>query len=253
MLKVKQQMEAEQALEVEKTKVTEELAESKTLAQKAVVEQSVQAKQAAANAEATQKAASEKEANEKKAAEEKAKSESEAAKAEAEKKAAVEKKAAEEKAKVEAKKAEAARAKAEADAKILAEKKEKESKKSGLVDKMNKELDQFSVTLSKKHFDAAAQIHQELKEDGFDDVPFKVHTNDIYKKSFTFPQIAHNDYAVDQFESLAVAEQNLNSDPASENQFDQFLKASDEVASNLKDRYKDQWIDPKDDRATTSE
>lgn len=33
-----------------------------------------------------------------------------------------------------------------------------------------------------------------------------VHSNDIYKKSFTFPQIAHNDYAVEQFESLAVAE-----------------------------------------------
>jgi flagellar biosynthesis GTPase FlhF len=229
------------------------LAESKTLAQKAAVEQSVQAKQQAANAEAAQKAAAEKEANEKKAAEEKAKAESEAAKAEAEKKAVAEKKAAEEKAKVEAKKAAEAKAKADAEAKILAEKKEKESKKSRLVEKMNKELDQFSVTLSKKHFDAAVQIHQELKDDGFDDVAFKVHTNDIYKKSFTFPQIAHNDYAVDQFESLAVAEQNLNGDPSSDNQFDQFLKAADEVASNLKDRYKDQWIDPKDDRSSSSE
>jgi hypothetical protein len=26
------------------------------------------------------------------------------------------------------------------------------------------------------------------------------------------------------------------------------LKTADEVANNLKDRYKDQWIDPKDDR-----
>jgi hypothetical protein len=118
---------------------------------------------------------------------------------------------------------------------------------------MNKELDQFSVTLNKKHFDAAAQIHEELKNDGFEEILMKVHTNDIYKKSFTFPQIAHNDFAVDQFESLAVAEQNLNNDPNSDNQFDQFLKTADEVASNLKDRYKDQWIDPKDDRAATTE
>lgn len=118
---------------------------------------------------------------------------------------------------------------------------------------MNKELDQFSVTLNKKHFDAALQLHDELKNEGFEDVPFKVHTNDVYKKSFTFPQIAHNDYAVDQFESLAVAEQNLNNDPASDNQFDNFLKTADEVAQNLKDRYKDQWIDPKDDRAPISE
>jgi hypothetical protein len=50
---------------------------------------------------------------------------------------------------------------------------------------------------------------------------------------------------------LAVAEQNLNNDPAGENQFDNFLKTADEVAQNLKDRYKDQWIDPKDDRASS--
>jgi len=71
---------------------------------------------------------------------------------------------------------------------------------------------------------------------------------DVYKKSFTFPQIAHNDYAVEQFESLAVTEQNLNNDPTSDNTFDNFIKTADEVANNLKDRYKDQWVDPKDDR-----
>jgi len=27
-----------------------------------------------------------------------------------------------------------------------------------------------------------------------------------------------------------------------------FIKTANEVATNLKDRYKDQWIDPKDDR-----
>lgn len=32
-----------------------------------------------------------------------------------------------------------------------------------------------------------------------------------------------------------------------------FLKTSDDVASNLKDRYKDQWVDPKDDRASQKE
>lgn len=76
----------------------------------------------------------------------------------------------------------------------------------------------------------------------------KVHALDIYKKSFTFPQIAHNDYAVEQFESLAAAEQNLNNDPNSSDVFDSFVRTADDVANNLKDRYKDQWIDPKDDR-----
>lgn len=76
----------------------------------------------------------------------------------------------------------------------------------------------------------------------------KVHALDIYKKSFTFPQIAHNDYAVEQFESLAAAEQNLNNDPLSSDVYENFIRTADEVANNLKDRYKDQWVDPKDDR-----
>lgn len=81
----------------------------------------------------------------------------------------------------------------------------------------------------------------------------KVHAVDIYKKSFTFPQIAHNDYAVDQFESLAVAEQNLNNDPSNDQQYENFIKTADEVAGNLKDRYKDQWVDPKDDRNSSTD
>lgn len=113
---------------------------------------------------------------------------------------------------------------------------------------MNQELDQFSVTLNKKHFDTALQVRDEIKQAGFEDASVKVHTMDIYKKSFTFPQIAHNDYAVEQFDSLSAAEQNLNNDPSNETQMDNFLKSADDVANNLKDRYKEQWVDPKDDR-----
>lgn len=119
---------------------------------------------------------------------------------------------------------------------------------------MNSELDSFSVTLNKKHYDAALQVRDELKTNNFEDPSMKVHTMDIYKKSFTFPQIAHNDYAVEQFDALNVAEQNLNADPQNETQMESFLKTADEVANNLKDRYKEQWVDPKDDRnASTSE
>jgi len=113
-------------------------------------------------------------------------------------------------------------------------------------------LEQFSVTLNKKHFDDALQSRAELKKAG-DDVAITLHTVDTYKKSFTFPQIAHNDYAVEQFETLSVAEQNLNNDPSNDTQYENFIKVANDVATNLKDRYKDQWIDPKDDRATATE
>ena len=120
-----------------------------------------------------------------------------------------------------------------------------------MSEKMGKELDQFSVTLNKKHFDAAIALKDEAKQAGLEDLPMKVHAGDIYKKSFTFPQIAHNDYAVEQFETLAIAESNLNNDPSNENNFEAFVKTADEVAFNLKERYKDQWVDPKDDRGAS--
>ena len=113
---------------------------------------------------------------------------------------------------------------------------------------MKKELDQFSVTLNKKHYQAALAQHQQLVDSGYEDESVKVHASEVYKKSFTFPQIAHNDYAVEQFETLNIAEQNLSNDPSSDTLMENFLKTADEVASNLKDRYHDQWVDPKDDR-----
>lgn len=88
------------------------------------------------------------------------------------------------------------------------------AKRQAVFDKMsgvfNKELDSFSVTLSKKHFDQALSAREKITEAGFEQPVMSVHTMDIYKKSFTFPQIAHNDYAVEQFDALSIAEQNLN-------------------------------------------
>jgi hypothetical protein len=70
--------------------------------------------------------------------------------------------------------------------------------------------------LNKKHFEQALKVKDEMKAQGIEDLQIKVHTVDIYKKSFTFPQIAHNDYAVEQFETLSIAENNLNNDPQNE-------------------------------------
>lgn len=40
----------------------------------------------------------------------------------------------------------------------------------------------------------------------------------------------------------------MNNDPNNENLYETFVKTADDVANNLKERYKDQWVDPKDDR-----
>jgi len=40
----------------------------------------------------------------------------------------------------------------------------------------------------------------------------------------------------------------LNNDLTNETGMTNFLHAADEVARNLTERYKEQWVDPKDDR-----
>lgn len=45
----------------------------------------------------------------------------------------------------------------------------------------------------------------------------------------------------------------MNGDPSNETQYDNFIKVANDIALNLKERYKDQWVDPKDDRATTTD
>jgi len=45
----------------------------------------------------------------------------------------------------------------------------------------------------------------------------------------------------------------LKTDPSNEHVYEAFIKSANEVAGNLKDRYKDQWIDPKDDRLIQSD
>lgn len=129
----------------------------------------------------------------------------------------------------------------------------KQAQRKEYTDKITKELDQFSVTLNKKHWANALAIKENMVNAGMEEQSVKVHTSDVYKKSFTFPQIAHNDYAVEQFETLNIAEQNLANDPQNETIMENFLKTADEVATNLKERYKDQWVDPKDDRFTSAE
>lgn len=246
MLKVKQQIESEQVSEMEKNKPIE-LNEIKPITV-AVVEKKVDTEAI----KATEKAAEESKAKQAVEAEKKAAEEA----AVAAKKAEVQKKQDAEKsrlAEIELKKQQEIKKKQEAEIKKkeaakAAETKKQEAALQGKLAKMTQELDSFSVTLNKKHFDNAIAIKEEIKTEGFEDPAVKVNTVQIYKKSFTFPQIANNDYAVEQLDGLAIAEQNLNNDIANADTMENFVKTADEVAHNLSERYKEQWVDPKDDR-----
>lgn len=211
--------------------------------------------------EQTQKIAAEIDQKEKSQAEAKAK-------AEAEKKEATEKAAQLEKEKKEAERASAEKkqreqAEAEAQKKQAAEeeREKKEAKHQQLVqakkqqreaahvkqeDKLQKELEQFSVTLNDKHYTNAVQIMDQIKESGYPEPKFTVNTSEIFKGQFTFPQIAHNDFAVEQLEELSIHEENLKKDPENEKMKEEFVQSAEDIAGKLKERYGEQWVNPRD-------
>jgi len=66
----------------------------------------------------------------------------------------------------------------------------------------------------------------------------------LYEKQFTFPELAHNEYAVSQLQALEVAQGDLNADPDSKVLFNRFLQAADTTATNLQQRYPEYWTRP---------
>jgi hypothetical protein len=56
-----------------------------------------------------------------------------------------------------------------------------------MSDKLEAQLDKFSNSLKRDDFQAAVQITKDQSVAGFEEGPIKVHTSDVYRKSFTFP------------------------------------------------------------------
>ena len=73
----------------------------------------------------------------------------------------------------------------------------------------------FSVSLAEKHYDNAIKIKQELSELG-EEASFDINTDEIYKSSFTFPQIANNDFAQEMLGQLQATQNLFNQSPDNE-------------------------------------
>jgi hypothetical protein len=68
----------------------------------------------------------------------------------------------------------------------------------------------------------------------------------VFKKGFSFPEVAKNDFASNLFEELEISEKNLNSNLDNVDLFNAFVEEADKVKKALKDKYSDQWTDPAD-------
>ena len=112
--------------------------------------------------------------------------------------------------------------------------------------KFNEDISSFSNTLQSKHInDAVTQLaafdklqQKVLSHDGFQKPQAKLQTVKLFKNQFAFPQIALNDFAVEQLEVLEEAEKKLQSHLNDPNALGQFMATAGQVAEKLKHKYK---------------
>lgn len=132
-----------------------------------------------------------------------------------------------------------------------------QKKKNAKAAKLNKKktslkesFDKFSKTLTEEDFDGSVKIRNELIEtDGqsADDLnKYKISTVEVFKKQFSFPEVAKNDFSSSLLEELEIAQKNLNSNLENVDLFNSFVETADKVKKQLKEKYGDQWTDPLD-------
>jgi hypothetical protein len=101
------------------------------------------------------------------------------------------------------------------------------SAKLALKNKSLKEsFKKFSLSLKKDDLDKLLEIKSDLIDN--DHVPkdqldkLKVSTNSLYKKGFSFPEVAKNDFATELFDELEIAEKNFNANLDNDDLFKTF-------------------------------
>lgn len=115
-----------------------------------------------------------------------------------------------------------------------------------LNSKFNADMDAFSNTLQNTHIsDALVQLDsfhklekKVLKHEGFKPPKPSLHTVEVFKKGFAFPQIALNDFAREQLDVLSEAEKKLTKKLDDQQVLSEFLVTANVVAEKLQSKYK---------------
>lgn len=113
---------------------------------------------------------------------------------------------------------------------------------------LKEQFKKFSLSLKKDDLDKLLELKEDLIEN--DHVPkesldkLKVNTNSLYKKGFSFPEVAKNDFATELFDELEIAEKNFNANMDNVDLFNTFAQTCEKVKNTLQNKYGDQWTDP---------
>ena len=94
---------------------------------------------------------------------------------------------------------------------------------------MAKEMERFSRTFNKKHYDNAVKVYDNLKRDGYKGNFPKVSTWELYDKAFTWPRIRRYEHVNEGMNTLEHFEDNLNSNLSNGKHINSFIKHAKDV------------------------
>lgn len=114
-----------------------------------------------------------------------------------------------------------------------------EQKKKSLKESFEK----FSKSLTEEDFDASVKIKNDLidnDEQSADDLSkMKISTVEVFKKQFSFPEVAKNDFSSNMLDELEISQKNLNSNLDNVDLFNNFVETADKVKKAFKEKYGD--------------
>ena len=119
------------------------------------------------------------------------------------------------------------------------------------------ELDYFSRSFDRKHYDNAMKIHDELVKNYGQNPKLSVHTWELYDASFAFPRVRRYDLVQQHMDLIQHFEDNLNENFSNGQLVTNFIKVCKDAQTALNAKYHDgefsdpAGFDPQEEHKTT--
>merc|ERR550514_2692619 len=106
-------------------------------------------------------------------------------------------------------------------------------------------MDLFSRNFDKTHYNNASKIFSALKSSGFKGKLPRVHTWELYDKSFTWPKIRNYEIVQEGMETLEHFEDNLNTNITNSKLVEKFINHASAVRAAFGEKFHNgEWKDP---------
>lgn len=110
---------------------------------------------------------------------------------------------------------------------------------------LDKELDKFSRTFDKKHYNIAMNIYNEMRKHQGLNPKMKIYTWELYDKAFSFPRVRRYGLVQEHMDLIEHFQDNLNQNFTNQLAVDNFIRVAKAAQAALNAKYSDgEFNDP---------